>query len=157
MRRPLLLVTTALTLAACSGGGGADTPVGSAAATGTPVVDDPSTPPAGSPGPQQVTELSGGVRRFGDGRALFASFDPAADRTIVATTTGVVTQVGDGEPVPISHEMATRFATSDDGRLAAAITSAGHLTIWEVTSGGRGASFDATADDGTELSFAGGV
>jgi hypothetical protein len=145
-------MTTALALAACSGGGGSTTapedgPAPSAAPTAAPA--------AQTPAPEHVTDLADGVRRFGDGRALFASYDPQADRTVVATTIGLVVQAGDGEPQTISPEMATRFAASADGRLVAAITSAGHLTIWDVTTGTSRASFDATAEEGTALAFAG--
>ena len=42
------------------------------------------------PAPTAVTDEPGGVRRFGDGRALRAAYDPAADRTVVATTIGLV-------------------------------------------------------------------
>src|SRR4051794_29464059 len=162
MRRPLLLTTTALALAltACRGGDGA-TP----AAAPTPVTPrstaapDAGAPaavaPGSSPAPQQVTDLADGVRRFGDGRALFASYDPAADRTVVATTIGIVVQVGTGTPQTISAERTTRFAASADGHLAAAITSAGHLVIWDLATRTARASFDVQAAQDTALTFAG--
>jgi WD40 repeat protein len=151
--RSLLLATTALVLAACSGGGARSGPVATTtvatagaapAATGTP-----------GPAPEEVTDLAGGVRRFGDGRALFASYDPRTDRTVVATTIGVDVQQGDGAPVVIAPEMATLFAASADGRLVAAVTSAGHLTIWDVASGQAVSTFDVQADEDAALTFAG--
>ena len=105
--------------------------------------------------PSGVTDVGDGVRRFGDGRALFASYDPAADRTVVATTTGIIAQVGDGTPSPLSSEMATAFASSPNGRLIAAITSASHLNIWDVTTGAAVASFDVSPDPAITLAFAG--
>jgi WD40 repeat protein len=153
MRRPLLIVTTALALAACSGGGSTEPSAGGSAPASAPAPT--AAPSAQTPAFEHVSDLAAGVRRFGDGRALFASYDPHTDRTVVATTIGVVVQGADGEPATISPEMATQFAASADGELVAAITSAGHLTIWDVTTGTPRASFDVRAEDGTALTFAG--
>jgi WD40 repeat protein len=148
MRRPLLITTAAVLVSACSGGG-SSAPATSTAATAT------TGSATAAPAPAGVTDVGDGVRRFGDGRALFASYDAATDRTVVATTTGVVVQVGDDAPSTISPEMATAFANSPDGRLVAAVTGAGHLGVWDVTTGAAVASFDVSPDPGTTLAFAG--
>ena len=69
-----------------------------------------------------------GRRRAASARAgPVRRLDPAADRTVVATTIGLVTETGDDDPVTLSPEMATMFTVSADGADAAMTTSAGHL------------------------------
>jgi WD40 repeat protein len=168
MRRRLpLLLTTGLVLAACSASGTSAPPgptTGSAplvvtpSAPGATVTDD--TGPAATvdspvPAPHGVVALADGVVRIGDGRALFATYDPAADRTVIATTIGLVALTGDGPATTISPVRAVRFAVSSDGSRVAAISSAGSLGIWDVTTGTSLRSFDVTVDDTTTLTFAG--
>jgi WD40 repeat protein len=149
MRRPLLIATATVLLAACGGGASAPPPP-----TSPPSAATASTVTA-LPGPSGVADVGDGVRRFGDGRALFASYEPAADRAVVATTIGILRQVGDGAPSTISPEMAVSFASSPDGRLVAAVTSAGHLGIWDTETGTPAASFDVRPDPDSTLAFAG--
>jgi WD40 repeat protein len=101
-----------------------------------------------------MTQEPDGVRRFGDGRALRASYDPVADRTVVATTIGLVVTTGAGAPSTLTPEMATMLATSPDGRLAALTTSAGHLLVVDLTTE-QITSFDAPVDRFSSLLFAG--
>ena len=94
-----------------------------------------------------MVDLPDGSRRYGDGRALFAASDAAGDRTIVATTIGVLTVTGDGAATTISPARAVRFAATDDGLRVAAITSDGQLTIWDAATGAALATFDVPMDD----------
>jgi WD40 repeat protein len=160
MRRPALLTSSAvLLLAACQSGG-------DGSATRTAPVTEASTRPAVSSGattaspaalraPVTATEEADGVRRFGDGRAIFASYDPSADRTVVATTIGLVVQVGDDAPQTLSTDMATMMATSTDGRYAATTTSTGLLRAWDVTTGEQVTAHDVAPDRFTSLTFSG--
>ncbi len=155
MRRPVLITAATLALAACQGGG-TSAPIGSTTSPTSSTSSTSSTATAPLvPAPAGVSNRGGGVRRFGDGRALFAGYDPTADRTVVATTIGIVVQAGDAAPRTITPEMATRFATSADGRLVAAVTSAGHLGVWDLTTGAAIATFDVSADPDATLTFAG--
>ncbi len=177
-RRPLLLITSALVLTACSGSGSGAPPQDAGPATdsvaGSTAAVTPSTSASasadaaptesvltsadGSPGPapEGVVDLADGVRRYGDGRALFATYDPATDRTVIATTIGVVTLVGDGPPTTISPVRAIRFSSSADGRRIAAISSDDHLVIWDAASGAPLATFDGVQQTGNNplLQFA---
>ncbi len=156
MRRPVLLTSAVLALlTACQGGDDAGPP----ASTDRPVAPTTTVAPAGGAAalraPVELTEEAGGVRRFGDGRALFAGYDPATDRTVVATTIGLVVQTGDDERVTLSTEMPTALAVSTDGGRAAVTTSTGHLQIWDLASQEQVASFDVAADRFTSLDAAG--
>jgi WD40 repeat protein len=150
MRRTVLLTTAIVLLAACqadddAGPGPTDLP--------TPAVAPAPTTGAGAP--TAVTDEPGGVRRFGDGRALRAAYDPAADRTVVATTIGLVVQAGGDAPVTLSPAMATMLAVSADGAHAAMTTSAGHLEVWDVARGTEVARFDVAPDRFTTLDVVG--
>ena len=156
-RRHLLFGTLAVWLVACSGGGDASSPQVSDGGGTAPAATSVITSPGGSPGPAPsgVVDLPDGSRRYGDGRALFAASDAAGDRTIVATTIGVLTVTGDGAATPISPARAVRFAATDDGLRVAAITSDGQLTIWDAASGVAVATFEVPVADATTLQFAG--
>lgn len=156
MRRPVLLTSAVLALlTACQGGGDAGTtePPARPATTSAATTPDPAA--VGLRAPVALTVEAGGVRRFGDGRALFAAYDPAADRTVVATTIGLVVQTGDGEAVTLSPDLPTALALSSDGRVAAVTTTAGHLQVWDVASEEQVASFDVAPDRFTSLQAAG--
>ena len=165
MRRPVLLLTSAALLCAagCTGDDGQTGAPTSTVAPATPgpattaapvATSAPATPAAPGPAPVAMTVEADGVRRFGDGRALLASYDPVADRTVVATTIGLVVTTGDGAPSSLTREMATLLATSPDGRLAAVTTSAGHLLLVDVTTE-QVTTFDAPVDRFSSLTFAG--
>lgn len=161
-------MVVALCLAAgCDGSAKPDASSASTADTaglpGTNSTASPSTsanatgvdmPGSARPAPVHATDLADGVRRFGDGRALFASHDPARDRTVIATTIGIDVQTGDGEPTNLTTEMATAFATSADGDRVAAITTAGHIGVWSLD-GGAPAQFDVDPDRFSALQFSG--
>ena len=136
-RRPraLLLCAVLVTVASCDDGGTAERPA------------TESTPPT-----SRVT-AAGGAQRWGEGRALFARFDPAADRTVVATTIGVAVQVGDEPPVSLTDQMPTALALSPDGRLAAFTTAADQLELWDVNAATRSDRHSVTADRYTGLAF----
>ena len=143
-------------LVACSSSGGTASPQVSHDAT-APAATSVITSPGGAlgPAPSGVVDLADGVRRYGDGRGLFAATDAAADRTTIATTIGIVTVAGDGSATTISPARAVRFAATDDGQRVAAITSDGQVTIWDVASGSALATFGVAMDDETTIQFAG--
>jgi WD40 repeat protein len=142
MRRPAVLSTAALLiLTACQGGGtSSGTTEGTAAGAASTQPAPGETALPGSPGssgplpaPDRVVEEADGVRRFGEGRALLAAHDPVADRTVVATTIGLVVQAGEDEPQALTDELATMLATSPDGGLAAVMAASGRLEVWDVS------------------------
>ena len=154
MRRQALLTTAAVVLlAACRAGDDPGT-----APTTRPSDEAASTPAAGPVALQAPIERhdeAGGLRRFGDGRALLASYDPADDRTVVATTIGLVVQATDEAPVTLAAEMATMLAVSADGTYAAITTTAGHLQVWDVEARQSVLSVDVAPDRFSSLDVVG--
>ena len=148
--RHLLLVATALGVVACTGEAGdgavpstarpATSPDGSVAAEpASPASSAPSSIPAATtpggvlaPAPAGVTAQPDGVRTYGGGRALLASYDPASDRTVIATTIDIVTATGNDPPKMLAGSNATHLAASVDGSRVAAIMANGTLSAWEV-------------------------
>ena len=92
-------------------------------------------------------------RRYGDGRALVARYDPAADRTVVATTIGVSLLRGGDEPVVLREGLPVLLALSADGTRAAFTTTDGALEIWDLDAAALVATFDVPADRYTSLQF----
>lgn len=131
MRRPTVFLTAVVALAACADGTSAPEH-----AAGPTTPGPPGTVPAAStallPAPVAIVDEDDGVRRLGEGRALFASFAPDADRVVVATTIGLVVQTGDGAPRRLTDELVELLAVSPDGRLAAVLAASGRLEIRDV-------------------------
>ena len=89
----------------------------------------------------------------GTGAGPGARYDPAADRTVVATTIGVSVLHGDDEPVVLREGLPVLLALSADGTLAPFTTADGALEVWDLDAAAAVATFDVPADRYTSLQF----
>ncbi|MET0325596.1 MAG: WD40 repeat domain-containing protein, partial [Ilumatobacteraceae bacterium] len=154
-RATSLLAVACLAGAACASDDDA-TPTSAPATAGPLTVAPVATAATGTaapgddgPGPVAVA----GLQRWGDGRALGARYDPAADRTVVATTIGVSLLVGDAEPVVLHEGLPVLLALSADGSRAAFTTAEGSLEVWDLDEGAAVATYEVPADGYTSLQF----
>ena len=145
-RATSLLAVACLAGAACAADdAGTATPTTAPAAAGQVTAPAPTGAPApddGAPAPAVVA----GLQRWGDGRALGARYDPAADRTLVATTVGVSLLEGGDEPVVLSEGLPVLLALSPDGTRAAFTTVDGTLEIWDLDAVAAVATYEIPAD-----------
>ena len=122
-------------------------------AEATPVATTGDGPTASSGPPSIPASALTGSRRWGDGRAVAARYDPVGERTVVATTIGVSVQPDGGEPVVLREGLPLLLALAPDGRRAAFTTADGALEMWDLDAGRVVAEFAVPAEQYASLAF----